>query len=117
MNAQSLADDNAGILAFDEEVIDYGNVAYKSDGTKTFTFTNVGKSPVVIADVKTSCGCTVASKPTKAIMPGESSEISVNYKTSKAGPFSKTITVISNAKENRKVLKIKGKVLEAPSKS
>lgn len=115
MNAQSSATSDQGVLAFDQEVIDYGTVAYKSDGTRTFTFKNTGKSPVVIADIKTSCGCTIATKPTKAIMPGESSEITVKYATNKVGPFSKSITVISNAKEGRKVLKIKGKVLEPES--
>ena len=115
MNAQSSATSDQGVLAFDQEVIDYGTVAYKSDGTRTFTFKNTGKSPVVIADIKTSCGCTIATKPTEAIMPGESSEITVKYATNKVGPFSKSITVISNAKEGRKVLKIKGKVLESES--
>ncbi|MDC8004542.1 DUF1573 domain-containing protein [Aureisphaera galaxeae] len=116
MNAQSNVEDK-GILAFDQDVIEYGEVAHNSDGNRTFTFKNVGKAPVVIADIKTSCGCTVATKPTKPILPGESSEITVNYKTSKVGPFSKSITVVSNAQEGRKVLKIKGKVLEAESKS
>ncbi|MBX2829208.1 MAG: DUF1573 domain-containing protein [Flavobacteriaceae bacterium] len=117
VHAQGAKAEKAGILAFDEEVIDYGTVAYKSDGARTFTFKNIGTAPVVIADIKTSCGCTVATKPTEPIMPGESSEITVNYKTSRVGPFSKTITVVSNSQVGRKVLKIKGKVTEKPSRS
>ncbi len=112
LQAQSATTDQ-GILAFDLEVIDFGEVAQNSDGARTFTFKNVGKSPVVIADIKTSCGCTVATKPTAPIMPGESSEITVKYDTKKVGAFSKSITVVSNAQEGRKVLKIKGKVKKA----
>ncbi len=116
LQAQQSADANIGVLAFESTTIDYGAVEHKANGLRTFKFTNTGKSPVVIVDVKTSCGCTVATKPTKPILPGESSEISVKYATNRVGNFTKSITVISNARESRKVLKIKGKVLPANTK-
>jgi len=45
-------------------------------------------------------------------MPGETGEITVKYATNRIGPFSKTITVNSNAFETQKVLRVKGRVLE-----
>ncbi|GGH34351.1 hypothetical protein GCM10011364_00150 [Mangrovimonas yunxiaonensis] len=44
-------------------------------------------------------------------MPGETSEIKVHYATNRVGAFKKTITVISNAVESAKTLRIKGEVL------
>lgn len=100
------------IFEFEEDVIDYGNIAYNSDGNRVFKFTNIGKTPLIISQVKGSCGCTVPTKPEKPIMPGEVGEIKVKYATNRVGPFSKTVTITSNASEQTKVLRIKGRVLK-----
>ena len=41
-------------------------------------------------------------------MPGEKGQIEVSYDTKRLGGFSKAITIYSNAKQERKMLKIKG---------
>jgi len=97
---------------FDSDVIDYGDVAKGSDGSRVFKFKNVGKAPLIISNIKSSCGCTVPEKPEKPIMPGETAEIKVKYDTNRSGPFSKSITIASNAFEETKTLSIKGRVLE-----
>jgi hypothetical protein len=103
------------VFAFENEVIDYGEIAQNSDGNRVFKFKNIGKSPIIIAQVKGSCGCTVPTKPEEPIMPGESGEIKVKYATNRIGPFSKTVTITSNAYEQTKILRIKGRVLEKPA--
>ncbi|MGB5321349.1 DUF1573 domain-containing protein [Lutimonas sp.] len=100
------------VFEFESDVIDYGEIAVNSDGNRVFKFTNVGKSPLIITNVKGSCGCTVPTKPEEPIMPGESGEIKVKYATNRIGPFSKTVTITSNAYEPTLVLKVKGRVLE-----
>ena len=101
----------AGILSFKTEEIDYGKIQQNENGERTFTFTNTGKSPIVISTVNTSCGCTVPAYSKAPILPGETSDIKVKYATDRVGVFKKTITVISNASERDKVLRIKGEVL------
>ena len=103
------------IFEFEEDVIDYGDIAYNSDGNRVFKFTNIGKTPLIISQVKGSCGCTVPTKPEEPIMPGEVGEIKVKYATNRVGPFSKTVTITSNASEQTKVLRIKGRVLKDES--
>jgi hypothetical protein len=99
---------------FDTETIDYGTIQKGSDGVRVFEFTNIGNEPLVITDVKSSCGCTVPEKPKNAIAPGERGMIKVKYDTeNKIGPIRKTVTVYSNADEPIKALKIKGEVLAA----
>jgi hypothetical protein len=105
-------DSNAPAFEFVTEVIDYGKIALNADGVRTFKFKNVGKSPLVINDIKSSCGCTVPKKPAGPIMPGDSGEIEVKYATNRPGGFSKSITVSSNAVEPVKMLQIKGIVLK-----
>ncbi|MGI9532695.1 DUF1573 domain-containing protein [Lutimonas sp.] len=116
MNGQTEQDikkDYTGpVFEFESEVIDYGEIAANSDGNRVFKFKNVGKSPLIISNVKGSCGCTVPTKPEEPIMPGETGEIKVKYATNRIGPFSKTVTITSNAYEPTVVLKIKGRVLE-----
>ncbi len=100
------------VFEFETDVIDYGEIAHNSDGNRIFKFKNTGKSPLIITQVKGSCGCTVPTKPEEPIMPGATGEIKVKYATNRVGPFSKTVTITSNAFEATKVLKIKGRVLE-----
>ena len=103
--------DSVGIFDFDTETINYGNIVKDSDGKRTFVFKNVGNAPIVVTKIKTSCGCTLASKLTEPILPGESAEIDIEYATKKLGAFSKTLTITSNASEARKVVRIKGRVV------
>ncbi|WP_203296717.1 DUF1573 domain-containing protein [Luteirhabdus pelagi] len=96
---------------FKTETIDYGEISKGSDGVRSFEFTNVGDEPLVITDVKSSCGCTVPEKPDGPIAVGETGVIKVKYDTKRVGPIRKTITVYSNADEPVKALKIKGTIL------
>lgn len=102
---------------FETETIDYGKVAIGSEGKRVFEFTNVGDAPLIIKDISSPCGCTIPKKPEKPIMPGEKGQIDVSYDTKRAGGFSKTLTVISNAKVKRKRIKIKGYVDAKPKTS
>ena len=106
-----------GAFEFETEIIDYGTIEQNSDGNRSFVFKNIGDAPIIISEVKTSCGCTIPSKPTKPIMPGETGEIEVKYATSRLGGFSKTLTVISDASESKKTIRIKGNVLKVASQS
>ncbi|GAB4277876.1 MAG: hypothetical protein Kow0068_01210 [Marinilabiliales bacterium] len=95
---------------FEKTTYDYGTIPLKSDGTCEFVFKNTGKSPLILSNVKSSCGCTVPSWPKEPIPPKGSGKIVVKYNTTRQGAFQKSITVFSNAKNSPNVLVIKGKV-------
>lgn len=103
---------NSPIFKFETTVIDYGTVKQGSDGNRTFVFTNIGKAPIIINSVSSSCGCTIPKKPLAPIMPGEKGEIEVHYDTNKVGPFQKNIYISSNAKPNKIEVSIKGRVVK-----
>ena len=100
-----------------DNTIDYGTVNKNDDnGVRTFEFTNTGDEPLNITDVKSSCGCTIPSKPTEPIQPGKTGKIEVKYNMH-TGKINKTITVKSNAinvQEGTVLLKIIGEVIEKP---
>ncbi|WP_422862141.1 DUF1573 domain-containing protein [Flagellimonas sp. W118] len=104
------AQESAAKIEFKSETIDYGEIAKGSDGVRVFEFTNTGTAPLVISNVKSSCGCTIPKKPEDPILPGKTGEIQVKYDTNRVGPIRKAITVTSNAATATKVLKIKGTV-------
>ena len=112
---EPVQDPNAPAFEFETEVIDYGKIDLNANGVRVFKFKNVGKSPLVISHIKSSCGCTVPKKPTEPIMPGETGEIEVKYATNRPGGFSKMITVNSNAVGPPKRLRIKGIVIKPES--
>jgi hypothetical protein len=98
-------------ILFDYLEYDYGTIHEGDPGECEFKFKNIGKEPLVLSNVYSSCGCTVPDWPKDPIMPGKTSSIKVKYATSRIGGINKTITVISNAEENSKVeLRIKGTV-------
>jgi len=98
----------------ENNTIDYGTVKKGTDsGLRVFEFTNTGDQPLIITNVRSTCGCTVPSTPQAPIMPGKSEKIEVKYNMS-PGKISKVITVESNATnvDNGVVaLKIKGEVI------
>lgn len=88
----------------------FGSVPNGSDVSYEFEFINTGKNPLVISNVSTSCGCTTPSWPREPIPSKGRAVIKVKYDSNRIGNFSKTITVMSNAKNSPVVLSIKGNV-------
>lgn len=84
-------------MVFEQETIDYGTIEHNADGKREFVFTNNGTEPLVIDSTQGSCGCTVPTTPKEPIAPGAKGVIGVKYATDRVGPFTKTVTITSNA--------------------
>ena len=103
-------------VSFDFEVHNFGKIK-EVDGPVTvkFQFTNTGSQPLLIKGVRTSCGCTSPDWSKEPILPGKTGFVSATYNPkNRPGPFSKTVTVSSNASTPTKVLTIKGNVEPKP---
>ncbi|MDR2848828.1 MAG: DUF1573 domain-containing protein [Bacteroidales bacterium] len=102
---------NAAEIKFEELTHDFGTIVFNGKAETEFIFTNTGNEPLNIIQCSASCGCTVPSWTKDPIKPGEKGTIKVVYKnTNYASSFTKTVTVVSNAKTNRVILTIKGTV-------
>ncbi|MDA3880934.1 MAG: DUF1573 domain-containing protein [Prolixibacteraceae bacterium] len=106
---QSAAQDS---IVFENLVHDYGTITKGADGNTEFKFTNKGDKPLILSNVRSSCGCTVPSWTKEPVEPGKTGLIKVKYDTKRVGSFSKSITVSSNAVNSRVVLRIKGNVTQ-----
>ncbi len=103
-------------IEFTEMLYDFGTIA-EEDGkvTHVFEFTNTGESDLLLKNVQASCGCTTPQWAREPIPPKQKASITVTYKAAgRPGPFTKSITVSSNA--DKKVLIIKGVVTKRGQK-
>jgi len=93
---------------------DFGTINKGADGSFGFVFSNGGTEPLVLSNVRSSCGCVAVQWPKELIRAGGSSVIRVRYDTQRIGSFNKSITVYSNAGEVPVVIRIKGTVNDNP---
>ncbi|MEO6981202.1 MAG: DUF1573 domain-containing protein, partial [Mucilaginibacter sp.] len=56
----SAQDSEKAVFKFNEEKHDFGKIPQGTPVTTVFEFTNVGKEPLIITDVRPTCGCTIA---------------------------------------------------------
>ncbi len=105
-------DKNAPVAEFDKKVHNYGTIERGSDGTCEFTFKNTGKEPLVLSNVRSSCGCTTPNWTREPVKKGDEGTIKVRYNTRIVGSFNKSITIYSNASNNPVRLSIRGKVVK-----
>ena len=109
-NAQT-DNQNGPKIEFTNTTHDYGEIKKGGDGNCEFTFTNTGNEPLILSNVRASCGCTTPSWTKAPVMPGKTGVIKVRYNTNNIGGFSKRVTVNSNSVTTPTVtLTIKGTV-------
>ena len=104
-------------ITFVKLVHDYGQIEQGANGECEFEFKNTGKADLILTNCRSSCGCTVPSWPKDPIPPGKKAVIKVKYNTQRIGQINKTITVESNAVNDRVVLKITGNVNAKPTEA
>ena len=68
------------VMTFDKKVHDFGNIQNGTPVETVFSYTNTGDSPLVITDIKSTCGCTVPRDWSREpLNPGESSQFTVKF--------------------------------------
>lgn len=106
---------NAPEIVFEKTEYDFGTIPYDSNGTFEFTFKNGGKEPLLISNVQKGCQCTSTDWTKEPVKKGKSGVVKVTYNTKITGPFTKSITVFSNAKTPAFALTFKGVVSPPPA--
>lgn len=97
-------------IKFDKVVHDYGKIKQGDNGDCVFEFTNIGNEPLVLVSVRSSCGCTTPAWTREPIMPGKKGSIKVHYDTNRLGGIGKSVTVTTNGKTDRVILRITGNI-------
>jgi hypothetical protein len=102
---------NVAKMSFVESVFNYGTVVQGTVVEHVFKFTNTGKAPMLIVDVKSSCGCTIADFNKGAIAPGQSDQIKVHFDTTDKDSIQvKEVVVVANTIPSKSIVTLKGYV-------
>ena len=103
---------NAPVMKFAEAEFDFGDIKPDTKVRHTFTFTNTGKSPLLIEDATASCGCTTPSWTKQPVAPGTQGTMEVQFDSrGKQGIINKQVAVRANTQPGITTITIKGNVL------
>ena len=106
------------VITFEKTEHDFGKIN-EGDGRVSveFVFKNEGMAPLVLSNVRASCGCTTPTWTKEPVEPGQTGSITVTYNPNgRPGRFQKTVTITSNATEPTKKVYIKGEVIPKQAK-
>ncbi len=112
-------DANSGatpVMTFDKKEHDFGEIEAKTKVETTFSYTNTGDAPLVITNIKSSCGCTIPQDWSREpLAPGEKGEFTVKFNGSGKNKVSKTVTVTANTKSGKETVRISAFVKPDPN--
>ncbi|SNT24400.1 Protein of unknown function [Ekhidna lutea] len=104
-------------ISFTEKSFDFGEITQGEKVEHVFEFENIGTEPLVLSDVRTTCGCTAPEWPREPIAPGSKAKLKVVFNSAgKMGMQNKVITVMSNAVNNPERVKIVTNVMPPDNK-
>lgn len=103
-------------ISFEKKEFNIGTIKEENGQLQLkLRFSNTGKTPLLIRNVKGSCGCTVPKWPVRPILPGRRGQIDITVDPkNRKGMLNKSITIISNTRPAVNVISIKGKILPRP---
>lgn len=99
------------IAKFDKLSHDFGEIERGTEAVAIFTITNQGQAPLVVENVKVSCGCTIVKWNSEPVMPQDAIQIKVSYNSNIVGEIKRSVVVKTNDhKQKRTLLLITGDV-------
>jgi len=100
-------------IEVDTRIFNAGEVVKGELIEAEFEVKNTGDHPLIIAEVSTSCSCTVGDYPKDPIQPGETGKVTATVDTERVGgsKVDKAVTILANTKPSKTELKIKAKIV------
>lgn len=109
---------NVPKLQLEETDYDFGTVEEGTIIVHHYRFKNVGKVPLLITDVQSTCGCTVPIWPKEPVQPGQANEIKVRFDSNgRQKEQIKPITIYANTFPSQTKLYLRGIVNKSEKKS
>ena len=95
------------VMTFDRKIHDFGTIDDGAPQETVFSYTNTGDAPLVISEIKSTCGCTVPQDWSRApLLPGESSQFTVKFNGKGANKTTKTVTINANTQNGSESVRI-----------
>ena len=100
-------------VKFDTLYHNFGSLNQGEQVAYSFKYRNIGTSDLVIKDVYSTCGCTVANYTKKAVSPNESGYVEIVFDSSgRRGVQYKNIIVEMNTIQGNHTLSIRANVIK-----
>ncbi len=99
-------------IEFDENEHNFSKLKKDKEALTYFVYKNTGDYPLIISDIRSTCGCTIPIWSKKELASKQKDSILVSYDSKQAGKFLKSIYIVSNSKTSPDVIRIKGSVLD-----
>jgi hypothetical protein len=104
------------VITFDKMEHDFGEIEAKTPVETVFKYKNTGNAPLVITDIKSTCGCTVPQDWSReALAPGAEGQFTVKFNGSGSNKVTKSITVTANTEKGSEIVKITAFVKPDPN--
>lgn len=103
---------NYAEIEFEELAHSFGTLDFGADCSYNLKFKNTGNIPLIISSAMTTCGCDVGYPPKEPILPGQTGVVRYKYDSNRIGPFTKMMTVLSNAKTSVVIIKMTGTIVD-----
>lgn len=105
------------VIEFEKTTHEFGEIDENGgNAVYDFVFKNTGTTPLILTNVRASCGCTTPTWTREPVAPNQTGSVKVSYNPkNRPGRFSKSITINSNAENMVVVLNIKGNVKSKPA--
>jgi hypothetical protein len=89
-------------IAFSETLWDFGHIPKTGKVVHTYQIKSVGEDTLIIAKVRTTCGCTSAPLSKDTLAPGETAKLDVIFDPAKitVGETTKRLHVVCNDPDN-----------------
>jgi len=103
---------NENVVTVDKLVYDFGTIKQDDGNVSTvFTVINNTSAPILLTDVRATCGCTVPTWTKEPIEPGKTGQVTVTYSPKgRPGPFEKIVTISTSGEPEKLTVRIKGTV-------
>ncbi|HEY4287358.1 MAG TPA: DUF1573 domain-containing protein [Puia sp.] len=103
VNSRALADTaRYTTIEWLDSAKDFGKIPEGQKLDVAFRFRNTGATPLVIGQVRPSCGCTIAEQPQEPIAPGGEGQIKAVFNSEgRSGVNHKTLFVTANTKDRQ----------------
>ena len=96
----------------DKDITKVGEVLFQSPKSFTLGFSNKGDKPLVVKEVRPSCGCIDVAFDNKPIEPGAHGEIRLTFDAKMLGTFYKDVEILTNAQDQPLYMAIQGIVVK-----
>lgn len=104
------------VIEFDKKEHDFGEIEAKAAQETVFKYKNTGDAPLVITEIKSSCGCTIPQDWSREpLAPGDSGQFTVKFSGAGSNKITKTITVSANTEKGSEVVKISAFIKPDPN--